>query len=1183
MIAMKKFVLLTALIISGLLIKAQVLPGIHFSSWIGNTFGGKQSSFGYFNASDPTDKWVQNFIDCMTVEEDGTCYTTSGWDEAGRRYGIYKDGDVLGNENRTIVCGSAGGFLISGTTITGNGYTITDAGMPTALAMGRGIYAGKLLVADNGQRKQILIYDVSSTPVIIETLGVAGGIATNFTAAYDLPAAINAPAYPANNYPPGKYHPLKLWGLTGVGCDLLGRIFVATSEQGSGIRCFKKVNNNWILDWRVESYFFVDNIAYDEASDAVDIYGVQEHFKLDFSKTEAGKEWSIAGYTLDAYNYPEDPRGIGEIKSGGEHMLTSVETRVINGTRYLWTHGMTCQPPVIFKFKPNSDIAVPCGMFFGRTHRIYNLPITYPWPPNRPSTNVDETLFWSDLNNDGKYQANEYNSLQHVFDDADFYIEKSGALWQGINPIKIWKPTFEVNGNLVYNSANVEEVTINGVDKIGKLKFQEEYDRLVILTTACRNIDGGKMYTIDNWSTGNRTAKYVGDLKGPHQSAWTVAGDYAFEAGWETRATVWVTDLRTGQLVGTMIPDASCGGLNRTGWVDISSGIKAYKRTSTGEYVVFVEDDGLGRVLMYRWCPEGNCLNGGAATGVQINPTAKNVKAGDSTKLSLIFIPINASNQNATWSSNNTAVATVDQKGMVKAISPGVAEISAVTADGGFTVKSLITVILFFPVSRANAPLLIDGKLDEDGWLATNLINKPTGGVQNNEGRFNLLWDETYLYVGTIVKDAIVNSFPANNPWDNDAVEFYIDANKNKAAAYDDFDIQVIQSIGSSNVWTSRTTSGIISATHIITGGYSMEMAIPWTVLNKTAVAGFTMGFDISYDDNDNVTRDGSTTWHGTGENYANTSQFDDLILLAAVIPPPSTWKIGDNLDPGFSWTNYTQDACGTCYKGTAHYTNIMGSTAEYTFTGTEVEAYCETFSGFGSVNIFIDGVLKGTYSQDVAPFGGANKFATIAGLSDGVHIIKFVAAGAGWTGIDYIRFRTMSVLPLQLISFTAKLENGKARLKWKTENEINVSHFDIERSSDGNRFDKIKEIASGGNGNYNTLDVAPQKGYNYYRLKMVDKDGRFSYSNVEMVKSLNDAIFSFIMYPNPNNGLLVVEPSQSNKPVIVSIFDQQGRLLLVKQITGKTPIAIHHLAKGIYTVKLINQGDVKTGKLVKE
>lgn len=878
-----KFILLISLVIFVIQLNAQSLPGISYSSWIGNTYGGKNSSTGSFNPNDPDDKWIQNYIDCMLVEADGTCYTTSVWDEAGRKFGIYKNGDVLGNENRNITCGTAGGFTISGTTISGNGKTILDAGKPTAISMGRGIYAGKLLVADNGQRKQILIYDVStSTPSIVETLGVEGGIASDFTSTYEFPAAINAPVYPVKNYPPGFYHPLKLWGLTGVGCDDAGRIFVSTSEMGTSIRCFKKVSTQWILDWRVEGYFFVDNIGYDEDTDALEIYGTHEHMKLDLDKSGAGNQWSIVGYTLDSYTYPEDPRGIEDIKANGEHMITSVETRVINGTRYLWTHGMTCQPPVVYKFKANTDIAVPCGMFFDRTHRIYDFPITYPWPPQRPSTNVTETLYWSDLNNDGKYQGNEYASLQNRFEGGDFYIDKTGALWQGGNPIKIWKPTFEANGNLIYTDANIEKVTIAGVSAIGKLKLQEEYDRLVILTEACRNIDGGKMYIIDNWSTGNRTAKYVGDIKGPHQSSWTVAGDYAFEVGWETRATVWVTDLNSGNLVGTMIPDASTGGLGRTGWVDIASGIKAYKRIATDEYLIFVEDDGMGRVILYRWCPSGKCLTGGGSLkNIKVNPESSSIKTGGTQQFKPTFSPANADNRNITWSSNNTAVATVDQNGLVSGISEGLALITVTAEDGGLTAAGSIKVEAKIQATYAQTAINIDGKIDEAAWVLDHLITKPTFGTQNNTGYFDLLWDENYLYLAIKVADAKV-SYPKTNPWENDGVEVYLDGNHNKGSTYDNFDIQLIQAVGSNVLWTSRPVLGTSKAIALIDGGYSMEMAIPWGIINKTSVlTGSEIGFDIAYNDNDTGNRDGATTWNGDGDNFFNTSKFDDLLFLA--------------------------------------------------------------------------------------------------------------------------------------------------------------------------------------------------------------------------------------------------------------------------------------------------------------
>lgn len=581
----------------------QTLPGAYSSSWLGNTFGGKNSSFGFPEPAEVTDDWVQDYIDCMTVTADGTCYTTSEWDEAGRDHGIYKDGDVIGNGGSVGNCHSAGGFTINGKTIDGNGKTINNAGTPVAIAMGLGSLAGKLIVADNGARKQILVYDISGIPTIVETIGANGGIASNFIISYSLPASINAPAYPAGTYGPGVYHPLKLWGITGVGCDNQGRIFVSHSEMGSGIRCFKKDNTNWQLDWRVENYCFVDNVFYDEKTDAVDVYGVQEHYKMNYNTSTAGQEWSIYGYSLDSYNYPEDPRGIEDVKAGHEHGLTGTVMHDINGTRYLWISGMTCQAPKIFKYKPGTEVAVPCGMFMGRDHRLFDLPLTFWWPPHRPSTNSTATMYWEDLNNNGGYDANEYTDQSHEFNEGDFFVDKSGNIWQGQNPITVWNATFKTNGNIHYSSNNTTTYNITGADfSSGKVIYQENKNRVVILNKDCRNITGAKVYIVDNWSSGNRAARYVSTLYGPNQSSWTVAGDYAFEVGWETRAKVWVTNLNDGSLAGTMLPSAACGGVTRTGWVDIGAGIQAYQRKN-GQYLIFVEDDSLSRIILYRWCP----------------------------------------------------------------------------------------------------------------------------------------------------------------------------------------------------------------------------------------------------------------------------------------------------------------------------------------------------------------------------------------------------------------------------------------------------------------------------------------------------------------------------------------------------------------------------------------------------
>jgi Bacterial Ig-like domain (group 2)/Secretion system C-terminal sorting domain len=300
--------------------------------------------------------------------------------------------------------------------------------------------------------------------------------------------------------------------------------------------------------------------------------------------------------------------------------------------------------------------------------------------------------------------------------------------------------------------------------------------------------------------------------------------------------------------------------------------------------------------------------------------------------------------------------------------------------------------------------------------------------------------------------------------------------------------------------------------------------------------------------------------------------------------PPPSPWTNADDKDPAWQWSGFSETDCGACYGGTVHYTDKAGSTAQYTFTGTDVEAYCEAWDAAGAVDIYIDGVLKGTYSQEIQPYGGGKIFASFSGLPNSTHIFKAVAK-RGYPGIDYIRFKNAAAtFWLQLISFTAQLSNGKVNLKWVTQNELNVLRFDIERSADSITFTKIKTVNSKGNGSYDALDDMPITGKNYYRLKIVGKDSTFNYSVVRLIKVVKDGGGVFSVYPNPvKDKLTIIFLPDANAITKVKMINQQGQKVLVKEITGNTPLSIAYLPKGIYMLQLLANGQMKTVKLIKE
>ncbi|MGB0431755.1 MAG: hypothetical protein ACPGLV_14875, partial [Bacteroidia bacterium] len=113
----------------------------------------------------------------------------------------------------------------------------------------------------------------------------------------------------------------------------------------------------------------------------------------------------------------------------------------------------------------------------------------------------------------------------------------------------------------------------------------------------------------------------------------------------------------------------------------------------------------------------------------------------------------------------------------------------------------------------------------------------------------------------------------------------------------------------------------------------------------------------------------------------------------------------------------------------------------------------------------------------------------------------------------------TGSALPVDLVSFNAKSFDKKVMLTWQTAMEINNDRFEIERLALGENWTPIGEIKGAGNSvdvlRYSFVDLNPVNGINYYRLKQVDFNGEFEYSNVLNVE-FTPAIHDFSVYPNP-------------------------------------------------------------------
>ncbi len=185
------------------------------------------------------------------------------------------------------------------------------------------------------------------------------------------------------------------------------------------------------------------------------------------------------------------------------------------------------------------------------------------------------------------------------------------------------------------------------------------------------------------------------------------------------------------------------------------------------------------------------------------------------------------------------------------------------------------------------------------------------------------------------------------------------------------------------------------------------------------------------------------------------------------------------------------------------------------------------------------------------------------------------------------------AVLPVTLSSFTGANMDGVSNLLWTTESESNSDYFEILYSNDGVNFSSAGKVNAAGNSSrqlkYTFEDNKAAATANYYRLKMVDKDGRFVLSNILVFKGGVKGLLVTRVFPTPfTDNLNISIASQNKKQAVIKVMDNAGRVL-VNQINtvnkGVTLINVNNLAKlsrGVYILQVQAGDEVYTQKLIK-
>jgi hypothetical protein len=229
-----------------------------------------------------------------------------------------------------------------------------------------------------------------------------------------------------------------------------------------------------------------------------------------------------------------------------------------------------------------------------------------------------------------------------------------------------------------------------------------------------------------------------------------------------------------------------------------------------------------------------------------------------------------------------------------------------------------------------------------------------------------------------------------------------------------------------------------------------------------------------------------------------------------------------------------------------------------------------------------VDATPAGTYDgvfvryDETTPFGYQKEFGNAPSFFVGTAIPDKNGAEHGTTDLGPSTLNSMgNILPIILSNFSAVLNDGAVDLSWTTASEANSDHFAVQRSTNaGSSWSVIGTVAAAGNSsgtlNYTYTDNKPAQGTSEYRLQLVDKDGKYTYSEVKSIRT--GIVTSVSVYPNPARDFVnVTLGGNAGESMLIRLFNQSGQVLVEKNISnagGTTvPLAVSSYPEGNYLI----------------
>lgn len=335
--------------------------------------------------------------------------------------------------------------------------------------------------------------------------------------------------------------------------------------------------------------------------------------------------------------------------------------------------------------------------------------------------------------------------------------------------------------------------------------------------------------------------------------------------------------------------------------------------------------------------------------------------------------------------------------------------------------------------------------------------------------------------------------------------------------------------------------------------------------------------------------------------NAAVNGQIATLNINVAIpsgINPVPTLSISNNPYPGATFQiNFTYTESGYRHYNIANLTPFNVNIAAN--TETEILELGLT-NGTSSTTVALVTLPDGGITTPFALFyctgaavsNGSNLYYARGGTTVSNHFSYTADPNFGnppGTDISTAVLGTLVSLPVKWLSFDVQRQNDNALLNWKVTNEESNNFYEVQRSLNGTDFVRLATVNKISAGSvikeYNYTDPAINMlgaTVIYYRLKQVDIDGKYSYSEI---RKLNLGLKSDVMtvYPNPvSDGFYVVIPGapSAQKPVKLLLSNSSGQLIQLREITARQAgnyyfdIKGLSLASGMYILQIVREGE---------